>query len=531
MLTLLTKDFKLMFAGEKTLAKRILNALFSTIFAACFIAIEIFLYSKILNKIKDYRDAPVAFTCIFVAIVSLLMIINAISKAQKLFFDRKDIEQLSNHPIDDGALIGSKLIFLFFNHYVTSFIFLYPVFVAYGVTFANNPMYFYTALFYPVLSFFFEVGVALIFVYPVWLLIEYLKKHVLIEFIVSAVLLFGFSLLYSRILKTFVDMVANNNLDLIFTEKSMTRLTGICSRLYPINFLVDIFLVNSTRELLPYLCIALGVFILGLAITVFMFTYVRTVSVARKSNPEREFTFKNRSVTLSLIYKEVALISKNPDFIFSFTGLLVVQPFLLYLIVVAMSTIFSSGTFLIYATLFPSMISTVNIFVVIMVTLIIASGANHYISMEERTIKNMKTIPIDYRKQLLVKIAIPFIMSEASLTIAMLVILITGAMSPLSCLFAFLISTVALAVFDIISLTEELKIRHAKPRSTFLSTLYAYLLPITFAVLSLAFSFLGFKSWLIYSIGIIIFALLGLPSVLGLKRNMGDWFMELETVY
>ena len=179
MLTLLSKDFKLMFAGEKTLSRRILNAIFSVVFTACFIAIEIFLYSKILNKIKDYRDAPVAFTCVFVAIVSLLMIINGISKAQKLFFDRKDIEQLSNHPIDDGALIGSKLIFLFFNHYVTSFIFLYPVFIAYGVIFSNNPMYFYTALFYPVLSFFFEVGVALILVYPVWLLIEYLKKHVL----------------------------------------------------------------------------------------------------------------------------------------------------------------------------------------------------------------------------------------------------------------------------------------------------------------------------------------------------------------
>ena len=531
MLTLLSKDFKLMFAGEKTLSRRILNAIFSVVFAACFIAIEIFLYSKILNKIKDYSNAPVAFTCVFVAIVSLLMIINGISKAQKLFFDRKDIEQLSNHPIDDGALIGSKLIFLFFNHYVTSFIFLYPVFIAYGVIFSNNPMYFYTALFYPVLSFFFEVGVALILVYPVWLLIEYLKKHVLIEFILSAVLLFAFSLLYSRILKTFVDMVANNNLDLIFTKESMQKLTAVCARLYPINFLVDIFLVNSTREMLPYLCIALGIFVLGLALTIFMFTYVRTVSVARRSAPEKEFVFRGRGIVSSLIYKEIALISKNPDFIFSFTGLLVVQPFLLYLIVVAMSTIFSSGTFLFYSTLFPSMVTTINIFVVIMVTLIIASGANRYISMEERTIKNMKTIPVDYRKQLLVKIAIPFVMSEASLTISLLVILITGAMSPLSCLFAFLISTIALAVFDIISLTEELKIRHAKPRSTFLSTLYAYLLPIVFAVSSLVFSFLGLSPWLIYSIGLVIFALLGLPSALGMLRNMGDWFMELETVY
>ena len=530
MLTLLIKDFKLIFSGEKSAAKRFANAVFSIVFIGAFVAIETFLFAKILEKIKDYANAPTIFTCLFVAVISVMMIANGVSKAQKLFFDKKDFEQLANHPVSDGMLIGSKLVFLFLNHYATAFIFIYPIIAAYGVIFSKSAFYYYFALFYPALSFFFEVGIALLMVYPVWLLFEYLKKHILIEFISAVVGLFAASLLYSAVLRTFVDMVANNNLNLIFTEESISKLGTFAKILVPINFLVDAFIVENTARLLPYVCISLGVFVLGVSLTVFMYTYIRTVTVARKSK-EGELKFKEKSVLLGLAQKEITLITKTPGFIFSFTGLLVVQPFLLYLIVVAMSTIFASGTFLYYTTLFPNFVSMISVFVVIMVTLIINSGANQYITIEERTIKTMKIIPISHKKQLLIKVGIPFLMSEASLLLSVLVLLITGAIPPLGCLFAFLLATLALLVFDIISMVEELKIRHAKPRSTFLSTLYAYLLPFVYVAAGLLLSYLGTPVVVIYIAGMGIFALLGLPALLSILRNMGNWFMELETVY
>ena len=408
--------------------------------------------------------------------------------------------------------------------------FIYPILVAYGVIFAKNAFYYYFAFFYPALSFLFEVGVALLIVYPAWLLIEYLKKHILTEFIAAVTALFGASLMYARILTTFVDMVANNNLNLIFTEESIAKLSSIAKALVPINFLVDVFIVGKTAKMLPFVCISLGVFILGVSVSVFAYTYVRTTTMARKQKTAT-FKFKEKSPLLGLALKEITLITKNPGFIFSFTGLLVVQPFLLYLIVVAMSTIFASGTFLYYATLFPNFVSMISVFVVIMVTLIINSGANQYISIEERTVKTMKIIPISHKKQLLIKVGIPFLMSEASLLLSVLILLITGAIPPVGCLFAFILATLALLVFDIISMTEELKIRHAKPRSTFTSTLFAYLLPFVYVAVGLLLSYLGTPIFAIYLAGAGIFLLLGLPALLSIVRNMGNWFMELETVY
>ncbi len=530
MLTLLIKDFKLLFSTEKSKTRRFLDGVFGVVMTALIIAIEAFLFSAILTKIKSYSGAPETFTCLFLAVISVLMIANGVSKAMKLFFNRKDIEQLANHPVSDGMMISSKLIFLFLNHYATSFLFTFPIFTAYGIIFKKTAWFYYIAIFYPVASFLFEVGVALLLVYPVLLLVEYLKKHVAVEFAVAVGLLFAGATLYSIVLTAFVDMVANNDLNLIFTDESIAKLTKITSRLVPINFLVDFFIKGLRFKMTPYICISLGIFILGTAVTVFMYGYVRHVAVQRKQR-DRSFKFKSRRVSVALALKELALITKNPDFIFSFSGLLAVEPFLLYLIVVAMSTIFTSGTFVYYISLFPDFTSMISVFLVMMVTLIISSGANRYISMEATTIKNLKIIPISPKRQLIVKVLIPFLMSEIALIISILAILIGRAASPLACLFAFLLSTVLLFVFDVIAMREELHIRHGRPRSTFMSSLYAYLLPISFLAVGLVLSFVGMPIWLIYLMGMAIFAGIGIPVCLNVWRNMGVWFMDLETQY
>ena len=78
---------------------------------------------------------------------------------------------------------------------------------------------------------------------------------------------------------------------------------------------------------------------------------------------------------------------------------------------------------------------------------------------------------------------------------------------------------------------EELHIRHAKPRSTFMSSLFAYLLPIMFVALGLVLSFVGVPIWLICLFGALIFIGIGIPVFINVWRNMDAWFMDLETQY
>ena len=163
-------------------------------------------------------------------------------------------------------------------------------------------------------------------------------------------------------------------------------------------------------------------------------------------------------------------------------------------------------------------------------SVIISQGANSYIQMEKRTIKVMKTIPVSYFKQLFIKVSIPFLMSFASLLISLLVLLISGSISVITFGFGLILSTLLLAVFDIISLKEELHIRNHKPRSTFVSNLYSYLLPFVFFLATALLSYIGLTLIVAFVIGIVIVLILGIPHVIILKKNMNSLFMDLDVI-
>lgn len=529
MLTLLIKDFRLMFSRERNGARGIVRALLSVFFVGCFVAIEIFLFSALLSKIEKFSGAPSAFLLLFLLVLSVFMTVSGVFQAKKLFFNEQDIKQLSNHPITNGKMIASKLVFLFIVHCATSLLFEYPVFVAYGMVFNKPVWFYYTALFYPLLASIVEIGVALLLVYPVWMFLQYLKRHVVLEFSLSVALMFALAIPYSRVLNMFVGLVTNNELMLLFTEESMAKVARIGELAVPIKFLVDFFISKMTTRLLPYLAISGGIFLMGLSITVFTFHRVR--NLATTSNPKPPAAaYKLRSQTFGLIKKELLLLTKNPDYIFSFSGLLIVQPFLMYLIVVAMNAIFSSGTFLYYTTLFPNFVALMDVFLVIMVTVIINGGANQYISIEERTIKNLKTIPVDYKLQLMIKMLIPYTLSAIFLLISVMALLIGGVVSFMTAAASLLLTLTVVFVFDVVSLREELNIRHGKPRSSYLSTLFSYVLPFAYIALVMFLSFKGVSLWLIYLMGLALFILLGLPQFIRVRRRMGDWFMELEAI-
>ena len=200
------------------------------------------------------------------------------------------------------------------------------------------------------------------------------------------------------------------------------------------------------------------------------------------------------------------------------------------MIVSALNTIFSAGLFRYYVTVVPNFITLIDFLIIVMFTLIINQGANNYVTMEERTIKNMKTIPISYKTQLIVKMMIPFAMSFASLFLSSIVLVAFGAVSVVTGIMAFLFSTVSLFVFDVISLREELHIRHGKPRTTYISSIYSYLLPFSYVICGIILSYLGTSLAAIYLAGILLIILLGLPHLVYVKQNMGSLFMDLEAI-
>lgn len=528
MLTLLAKDFKLLFYKEGSKSKKILTLIAEAIMLAALIAIETILFSTILKKIKNYSNASDAFLVIFLACVSIIMIILGVSRCNKLFFNDKDTEQLVVHPIANDQIIISKLIFLFLMHYATSLLFVYPLFISYGLLVGKTLWFYYIILFYPFFSFFFEMGVALLFVYPFKLLMDYLKKHIVLEFILSIALMVGLSFIYSKILDFFMQLVTNNNLNLIFSSKNIDRILSLRAYLVPINFLTDIFIYGYSGSLWALLSIEGGVFIIGLAISIVAFSYFRSLKFQEKKKKKKEV--KVRSIEKALLRKEFLLLFKDQNYIFTFTGLLIIQPFLMLLVIQSINKIFSTGSFVYFATLLPAFVPLLDILIILLFTVIISSGASQYITMEKNTIKILKTIPVSYKKQLGIKVLIPLVFSFISLVISLLVLVFTSTIAFSTMIFAFLLSFSLLLVFDMVSLIEELNIKHNKPRQTFYSKIISYLLPTLYFVSTILLTYTGTSIYIAYGIGLLIFGGFGAYLYWFLKKKMALKFMELEMV-
>lgn len=529
MLNLLIKDFKLLFAGKDSLKKNILTALGNALIFAVFLVLETFIFSTILKKLRNYNNATIPFLTLFLFVISCVIILLDTVQANKLFFNDKDTEQLVIRPISNAQIVLSKLIFLFISHLFTSLLLVYPLLVSYGNIVGKTSIYYYTGFFYPVFSFLFEAGIALFLVYPLKIAGEFLKKYTLVQFIVSIIVMFGACFLYNAVLTSFMNLVVNNDISSLFTVESIENMSNIRKYLVPATFYSDIFFSGVKGQILPYLLLALGVFILGLTIAVAAFHYFRSVKITAKKVNYRSAS-KIVGPKRALLKKEFLLLFKDSTNIFSFTGLLIVQPFLVYIILNSLNSVFSTGAFSYYMVALPELIPLIDMLIVMFFTLIINSGANEYIQIEKNNVRTIKTLPVSEFTQILIKVGVPFLLSVCSLVLTTLILLIFEIVSFTTFLFSTVISILLLLTFDVISLKEELKIERYKSRSSAASTAYSYLMPILFFLGAIVGCLLGLELFLACLVGAIFFAALALPQFIHLKRKIKDAFLDMELV-
>lgn len=529
MLTLLYKDFKLIFASGRAGKWRIVTYLINVLLLALFIAIETFVVSGVLARISAYANAPLAFLSIALFIVTVLMIFVCLTQAKKLFFNDKDTSNLAMMPVRNAQVILSKLIFLFLLQYVTGLMFTYPIIASYAVIFNRGTSLYYLGLFYPMLAFPFECGVALILVYPYKLLGDFLKKHPLIQFIVAAVVIFGLCWLYSRVLNIFITLIASNSFEAILSADNIASMITARKFMIPVTWLVDLFFGGTANGIGVYLAVSIGIMVLGVTLCILSYNYLRYMRFDSRSK-HKEFSFKPNSVKLALIKKEFTLLFKDSNNLFSFTGLLVVQPFLIYLIVSSINTIFSSGIFAYYVALLPNFLPIIDMLLVILVSLIIAQGANSYISNEAKNIRLIKMLPVNVFLQLAIKVVLPLILVMASVLITYIVLLALGTITVWTALFGFLLTLLIHAIFSVISLYEELKVRHHSTRSYFLSSTFSYMLPILYSAAMIIASYFGLSIFAVYAIGLVFIIASGAPWVVKFRSRVLRLFDELEVV-
>lgn len=527
MKTLLLKDFRLFFSGG-SLKKKIITLGIKLLFILVFVAILLFMLVGILNKIKIYEDAEQAFMSFALFIISIILMLSFVVRANKLFFNKNDIELTSKFPIRNRDIIISKLIFLLGNYFIVCFLFTYPLFVAYGIITKESIGFYFITMLYPIVTFFFDMGIALILLCPYTLVKNKLKNHFVMRFICYFVILSIATYLYSKVLTVYVNLVAGGDVLTLFTQATINRFKSFMVFELPASPFIKV-IVDKQYKFLAFLPLNLVVFVIGVVISTLFYKHNKNALIVSKEKKLND-NYKICSNNKTLIKKEFSILTKNDNYIISFVCLLLIQPFLAYLIINSLNLIFRTGAFAYYISLVPNFITLLDILLLILFTLIINQGATNYIQMEEKTITIMKMIPVRYKTQLLIKMIIPFTLSFISFFITALVLFISKGINIEIFFVSLVLVPLILFIYDSICLYEELKIRSNKPRNYFTSSLYSYILPILFFLVSVVLACIGLNIYIIYIISTLLMLGMGIYFIVDIFKNMEKNFILIESV-
>ena len=178
------------------------------------------------------------------------------------------------------------------------------------------------------------------------------------------------------------------------------------------------------------------------------------------------------------------MLLNNNDGLFSYIFLVILQPFLVYSVISSLNLIFSTGNFIYINTLFPEIYLCVDILPILLFLSVINMTSSMSLTKERQTLIIMKTIPVSFFKQVLVKLGVNFIVSLISYIATLITLIATKEISLYTFLFLIIIGTLALLCLNIISIKSDFKF---KANSDLLSILVGFVFPVLYVVVATIF--------------------------------------------
>ena len=474
--------------------KYLLRAI-KAIFIGLFIALECFIFLALNEKIDEYSSYGIFdFLILFLFIMFIVSIGNSIFVLRKLLFDKKDSSILLPLPISSGEIIFSKLFYLFFEQVLLNLCISTPLLICFGATRELVPYFYVFSLVYPLMMSLITISVSLTFVVPFEYLYNFLKKYDIVQFVLASIVVILLCFAYKYVLDVFLTALNDSSFGGVFSSDFVNGLHNISVFLVPISNILDV-IVNGGNAL-SAVSIYLGMLVIFFIVGINLSSY-----------------FYNK-----MNKKEFIMLFKDNSYIFSYTGLLIMMPFLSFVVINSLNSIIYDNL-RIYAIYFPELINGLNFALILLFISVINANASLSVSREEKAIQIVKYLPIDPFKQMAIKLIAPISLSSASLLISEIVLFSTSTIN----WYIFLVSLVlglALIVFtNVFGILVDMhdKNSNIKYKLSYLTSLISIVYPLFILVLHFLLSFVSCPVALIYILEILISG--GLLAPLFIKIN------------
>lgn len=403
------------------LYQKLLALLFWGIGAAAIIAIECFIYNKVYDTFSTYKDVNRSLTVIVLGVFALGAVIVLLPRMSKSFFSVKERLILGPLPINNSAPYSAKMLLFYFEAVVFHLITSFPVSVCYCLK-SNGLFAFYIiAILFSFILPLLSLGLAS-FLCPVFAYVSKLvKRNIWVLLIVSFLLMLGLGYLYSLVLDLFIELVVGNSINYLLTEDFVSVLRAFGAYLYPFSSYVKMSYLGG--EITQFgLTLLLPVLLFLLSVPVLLPLYGRFLKVGERSRKKEKRAFAKgvTSPDKALIKKELLVLSSSNEGVLSFFSLILVSPLLIIAVIRGVETIFHTGNLNYVTTLFPG-IQFFTTYGLLFLFLSVLNGSGGLsIDKEGRCFLLMKQFPIAPKKQLRIKIAVPYLWSGLSFVAAVI---------------------------------------------------------------------------------------------------------------
>ncbi len=526
--SLIKKEINITSIGSKFKRDNLLNTLLGLALYAGFIAVEVFLFNMLITKLGAYDGVSEAILTIFLAIITAIAITLLTLQARKSIFSQEDALIMLTRPIKPANNIMSKVAFVYVKNVMLNFCVAFPVLISFIVRTERPTWLVVLALIYPFVASMFETGFACLLAFPLQKVYELLKRFSILQIVVSLAVIAGFCYIYSYVLNVFIVLVKDGNISTMFTTDALETMRMIGKFLVPARFVVAV-LEGQYLHILTGLTISAAVLVIGVAVGTVC--YLRFIRIEREAKGGNGGKIKPvRGVTTALIQKEFKLIFST-NTIFSFAGLLIVQPILTFAVVKAMNVIITLGAFPFLSSIFTFLTPITGIVVVTLFSVVINTSASLVLQKEGYSgIKICKLIPVPYKKQIFVKMLVPFVASTLSLAVSIVVLVAFKEMTVANGALAFVLALLLEMIIEIACVSAELR-NKAKEGSSLAAVLELASIAIPLFVVFLIglLTYAGLNFYIAFMIPLVLVMLAFVVSVVFFVKGIDKRFILLET--
>lgn len=520
-------------AADKSVVSLLLSWIVRGLFVAGFVALECFIALSLDKKIEKYSSyGTYDFLVFFLFVVFVAGIFYTTVKARKAIFDRKDSQVILTLPVSSSDIILSKIIYAYLQEVLFQLIVASPLLICYGVRRDFAVIYYVFAILYPIFISLSAVGIALLFSVAYEFIHKLISKSDVAQFIIAAVLVIALCFVYRYALNLFLVALADSSVGGVFSPEFVEGVHTMSKGVIPVKNIIMMTILRS--NLGPNIAIFVGTTVLALAagIAVSSVSYAKMMRNGAESSQKPSKKTKNRKLVSpykALVKKELSLLFRDGGNVFSYTSLLIMAPFLTYVVVSSLNgVIFEDLKF--YATYFPELISAINLALILLFAGVINSSASMSMSREKRCVEVVKSIPVPIMKQLGAKLLIPMVFSEFSFMITLFVLWIASPVSNAVLLAALVIGTMMIVWNNAFGLYADM--HDAGAHKSKLAP-WASIIPIAMPLLVLAFHFAvttysSMPVWVVYVLETAFVAVCFLPFVIGYKKRYERSFREME---